>query len=137
MTTSQPHKFFVYGTLKRGECREHAWPHPPLSVHAATTFGRLFDLGHYPAMVRGDDQVVGELWCIAEEFVEATLHVLDAIEDYDPHSDNNLYERHIIECHDEAAVVHSAWTYFYVPTLPEISKSWILPDEAGNVVWRS
>lgn len=45
---------FVYGTLKRGQCRETMWPRPPVSVRPAFIRGRLYDLGPYPAIWCGD-----------------------------------------------------------------------------------
>src|SRR5438093_3247250 len=43
---------FVYGTLKRGEERARCWPRSPERVVPATTQGRLYDLGTYPALVQ-------------------------------------------------------------------------------------
>lgn len=150
-------RFFVYGTLKRNERREHAWLYPPLSIVKATTHGRLFDLGSYPAMTVGQEVVEGEVWQVAEEHLQETLRTLDAIEGYVPAGNNNLYERRVVEyailCNDNAfedaspekdahendtqkkgSNVHQAWTYFYVQALsPE---QWIRPDkESGRVSW--
>lgn len=43
---------FVYGTLQRGEVREHCWPHAPVSIEWGTIRGQLRDLGEYPAAGR-------------------------------------------------------------------------------------
>ena len=59
---SDPCYIFVYGTLKRGEVRETSWPRQPVSIEWGTLAGRLHDLGPYPALVEGEDKVLGELW---------------------------------------------------------------------------
>lgn len=89
--------FFVYGTLKRGRCRELCWPAAPLSVRDAVVRGSLLCLGAYPGLVAGDRWVRGELWEIAQEDVEATLRVLDPIENYQAGRERNLYERRSVE----------------------------------------
>lgn len=114
--------FFVYGTLKRGECREHAWPCPPESVAEATTHGQLHDLGEYPAMVPGEDLVVGELWTVPKSGLADTLRVLDSIEGYRPGNDDNLYERRIVECLNNESQTQMAYTYFYLHPLPDTDR---------------
>ncbi|MEZ6089069.1 MAG: gamma-glutamylcyclotransferase family protein [Pirellulaceae bacterium] len=86
-------EIFVYGTLKRGECRQACWPRPPLRVDNAFVRGLLYDLGPYPALVPGDDWVMGEVWTIAAADRTSTLAVLDEIEGYDPDGKYNLYDR--------------------------------------------
>ncbi len=70
---------FVYGTLKRGDCRHHHLAGSRFLGHATTETGyRLFHMGEYPAMVEdpAGGQVEGELY----EVSEATLRVLDEVE---------------------------------------------------------
>lgn len=129
--------FFVYGTLKQGECRETSWPYPPTSVTAATTQGRLYDLGPYPALVRGEDTVVGELWTVTPEHLKSTLRVLDRIEGYRPDASTNLYEREVVECRPDDGAIHHAWTYFYSQELPADGEGWLNPDSRGRVSWSS
>ena len=130
----RPCVFFVYGTLKRGECREHAWPCPPESIATGTTCGRLYDLGEYPAMTPGNDEVVGELWRITADGMSETLRVLDAIEDYRPGNDANLYERRVVECRDDRGQTLLAYTYFYLHPLSDESQ---IPPQPGetSVEW--
>lgn len=90
-------RFFVYGTLKRGQCREGCWPAAPLSVCEAAVRGSLLCLGAYPGLIPGDQWVRGELWEIAQQDVEATLRVLDQIEGYQAGRQRNLYERRSVE----------------------------------------
>ena len=84
---------FVYGTLKRGECRQDCWPHQPVRVQEAFVRGLLYDLGPYPALIAGDDWVLGEVWTIAAADRLRTLDVLDKIEGYAPDGKHNLYDR--------------------------------------------
>jgi gamma-glutamylcyclotransferase (GGCT)/AIG2-like uncharacterized protein YtfP len=73
---------FVYGTLKRGECRERCWPHAPRSVQPGFIRGQLVDLGPFPGLIAGDGWVRGEVWEIRAADLPATLETLDAIEGY-------------------------------------------------------
>ena len=70
---------FVYGTLKRGDCRHRYLAGSKFLGLATTETGyRLFHMGEYPAMVedaRGG-QIEGELF----EVSDATLRVLDEVE---------------------------------------------------------
>ncbi len=97
---------FAYGTLKRGECREQLWPHPPVAISEGFIQGKLYDLGPYPAVrVDIDDEVSeadhdggwewvqGELWSIAPEHAAATLKTLDDIEGTNQAGQRNLYDQ--------------------------------------------
>jgi gamma-glutamylcyclotransferase (GGCT)/AIG2-like uncharacterized protein YtfP len=96
MTTS-PANIFVYGTLKRGECREACWPRPPLEVIPATVRGLLYDMGPYPALAEGDGWVAGEIWRLESTDVATTLAALDQIECYGI-DDVDLYVRKVVSC---------------------------------------
>lgn len=84
---------FVYGTLKRGQCREDLWPRAPVSVAPAWTLGSLFDLGPYPALLGGNDRVLGELWSFEPSEMPAVLAVLDQIEGTNQPGQSNEYDR--------------------------------------------
>lgn len=94
---------FVYGSLKRGFLREAAWPHRPLHVQAGYIHAQLFDLGPYPAVVLSigshsqNDCVLGEVWTIAPEHLAKTLQVLDNVEGFILHRDDNEYLRKVTE----------------------------------------
>jgi gamma-glutamylcyclotransferase (GGCT)/AIG2-like uncharacterized protein YtfP len=124
---------FVYGTLKRGECRERSWLRRPLAVEAAWTLGRLYDLGPYPALVEGTDRVLGELWRFVPEDMDETLRVLDGIEGFDdqPH---DFYRREVVECTTEAGIVVSAFTYVYARPLPDGARL-LTANASGFSVW--
>lgn len=112
---------FVYGTLKRQQCRGNAWPRTPVEVRAAFTSGELYDLGAYPAMTAGEDDVSGELWTFRSEDMPATLDVLDEIEGVSA----GLYERVRVECWfaDAAQAPRiSAYTYHYRQSLGSAKK---------------
>ncbi len=124
---------FVYGTLQRGQVREHSWPRPPVSIEFATVRGALYDLGPYPALVPGDDTVGGELWHIAECDIAVTLAALDRIEGYANRKDD-LYRRVIVECRTAAGSV-PAWTYHLALAELLHSARRIAPDAQGVCDW--
>jgi gamma-glutamylcyclotransferase (GGCT)/AIG2-like uncharacterized protein YtfP len=103
---------FVYGTLKRGQCRERCWPFRPESVEPAWIEGSLFDLGPYPALREGTDRVLGEVWTIAEEHLARTLSELDEVEGYAGRKDD-LYQRVEVEYFTLDGDTGNAYTYRY------------------------
>jgi gamma-glutamylcyclotransferase (GGCT)/AIG2-like uncharacterized protein YtfP len=126
---------FVYGTLQRGQERERLWPQRPLRVEEATTVGRLYDLGPYPALVPGDDVVEGELWYVAAEDLSATLKTLDRIEEYSQGS-QNLYERRAVRCRNVAGQIREAYAYFYAREADLAGKSPLPHGANGCCRWR-
>ena len=128
----ETNRVFVYGTLKRGECRADLWPFSPKSVVLARARGALYDLGDYPAMTLGDDWIAGEVWTFEASQMERTLQVLDEIEGYFGNQ-NDLYRRLLIECHLEGDATANCFSYHYVPTLDERLR--ILPAERNVVAW--
>src|SRR5262245_21694837 len=109
---SAVHHIFVYGTLRRGQCREHCWPQRPVRIEEATIRAALSDLGPYPAIGAGDDVVRVELWEIAEDQLEETLRVLDEVEGYSQDG-NDLYVRRLVACHLRDGREVEVWTYYY------------------------
>ncbi|HUE74163.1 MAG TPA: gamma-glutamylcyclotransferase family protein [Pirellulaceae bacterium] len=128
-----PHAIFVYGTLKRGQCRERAWPRRPLGVESAWTLGRLYDLGPYPALIEGTDRVLGEVWRFAPEDMRESLRVLDGIEGFRDQSDD-LYRREVVECTTESGIVVRAYTYCYARPLPAGARL-VTANASGFLVW--
>ncbi len=130
--------FFVYGTLKRRECREHMWPRTPLVVEDAWSYGELYDAGSYPALVPGTDKVLGELWSFSPNDFEAVARVLDEIEEYRPLDPYNLYNREVIECETASGRRAVAYTYIYarLKDLPAFTR--LVPPEPNDYTqWRS
>lgn len=102
------HPLFVYGTLRRGE-RYHGWLEKArgLSFLAQVT-GSLADTGYgYPAMMKGEGKVSGEIYEIDED----TLRRVDDLEDYyGPGDSRNLYERVETVAYTDRGEM-TVWTY--------------------------
>ncbi len=110
---------FVYGTLKRGQCRESLWPVQPITIREGSTRGKLYGRDDYPAMTPGEDRVAGELWLFAPEQIERVLETLDQIEGTNQPNQPDLYHRVATEVHAAAGTsLGMAWTYHYA-TAPE------------------
>lgn len=130
--------FFVYGTLKRRECREHMWPRQPITIEDAWVYGELYDTGSYPALIPGTDKVLGELWTFASSDFEAITRVLDEIEEYRPLDPYNLYNREVVECETASGRRAMAQTYLYarLKDLPAFTR--LTPSEPHKFAeWRS
>jgi gamma-glutamylcyclotransferase (GGCT)/AIG2-like uncharacterized protein YtfP len=88
--------------------------------------GKLFDLGDYPGLRRGDARVVGELFALIEPQV---IDVLDEFEGFDPERPReSLYLRERVELILPART--QAWIYLYNH----------IPDARARVVsgdWRA
>ena len=107
---------FVYGTLKRGQCRETMWPRPPLSIRPGFVRGWLFDLGLYPAMWCGGchelendgpendpcqcDWIEGEVWTLAKEDMSITIEELDKIEETNQPQTCNQYDQILVRVYE-------------------------------------
>lgn len=84
---------FVYGTLKRGQCRQDCWPKVPRLVRGAWTLGQLVDLGPYPALLEGEDRVWGELWSFDSCDITDVHNALDRVEVTNQPGIPNEYDR--------------------------------------------
>ncbi len=71
-------RIFVYGTLRRGDCRDLGVRYAGATfISAGWISGELFNLGEYPGVrLGGTERVVGEVF----EVSEVTLLQLDAME---------------------------------------------------------
>ena len=125
---------FVYGTLQRGEVRERCWPRQPLRIEWGTIRGQLRDLGEYPALVAGEDLILGELWHIAESDMQATLATLDEIEWYGQ-DDNDLYVREVVACLSLSGDERRAYTYRYAKPDEIALRPIVLSDAEGFCRW--
>ena len=140
MAKTEVNAVFVYGTLKRGECRESCWPRAPLRVEAAATKGQLYDLGPYPALCPGAGTVAGEVWTFAPRDMPATRAALDEIEDHYGEPDD-AYTRRVVDCRLAAGgpgehKTIRAYAYFYSRATEDLSSARQLsagPD--GTVSW--
>jgi Uncharacterized conserved protein len=85
------HQLFVYGTLRRGERYHGLIEKARCLSFLAQVAGSMVDTGEgYPAMMRGEGNVCGEIYEIDED----ALKRVDDLEDYyGPGDSRNLYER--------------------------------------------
>lgn len=88
---------FVYGTLKRGQCRESAWPAGPKEIVPGWVHGELWGRDDYPALLPGGHRVRGELYRYDGESIRDVLSALDEIEGTDGNSPSDLYHRHVVD----------------------------------------
>jgi gamma-glutamylcyclotransferase (GGCT)/AIG2-like uncharacterized protein YtfP len=107
-----PEALFVYGTLKRGHCREGLLGetrHEP-----ATIRGELIDLGAYPGLRAGSTMVHGELHRPRSGQLPSLLDRLDPVEDFEGwHAvDRSMYHRAIVQA-ETTSGPQLAWTYRY------------------------
>lgn len=134
---------FVYGTLKRGQCRGDVWPFEPLGVSRVFTHGMLFDRHDYPAMISGMDYVLGEKWNFRPEQMQQVLEVLDAIEGANQPGIPDLYRRVIVTTWDlgesvsaahcvDADALGKSYTYHYARDPADDGFTRIMPDQAAQ-----
>ena len=126
---------FVYGTLMQGEVRSRFWPRRPLRIEPASTLGRLYDLGPYPALLEGTDTVLGELWHFERADVPETLAVLDRIECYGQEG-VDLYVRRVVDCRTLDGGGATAFAYFLADATRAKQGRIIGPNERGVCSWR-
>ena len=125
---------FVYGTLQRGEIRQQCWPRRPVRIEWATIRGQLHDLGEHPALLDGEDVILGELWQLAETDLEVTLATLDEIEWYGQ-DDEDLYVRQTVTCRTLAGDERLAYTYRYAKPADIARSPIVLPGLDGFCRW--
>lgn len=127
---------FVYGTLKRGQCRERCWPYRPVSVNTATIRAALYNLGPYPAIGPGDALVLGEIWELHPDHIETTLAVLDNVEGY-AGLPGDEYTRRVVTCTLLNGDEVEAFTYFYADVRQLRRYKAVPPDADGHHSWPS
>ena len=112
-------KLFIYGTLKRGFCREKFLAGQQFLGKVRTAAGyRLINLGSYPGLIEADDggRIEGELW----EVDAVCLAQLDVVEGVP-----TLYRRMPMRLED--AGQDEVLTYFYqqsIEGLPDCGTRW-------------
>ena len=104
------HRLFVYGSLKFGENNHNRiFSDYDIKITSAWTYGKLYDLGWYPALTQGNNKVYGEL--IEFDNLEI-LGRVDSLEGYRGENSNyNFYERREIQVFSDINEV-AAWAYF-------------------------
>lgn len=115
MTQQQPpiDSVFVYGTLKRGQCRETVWPVEPTEITAGWAYGTLYGRDDYPALLHGEHRVIGEIWKFDLSQMRDVLAVLDDVEGTEGNSPNDLYHRHVVDARSDRGTIVQAYAYFY------------------------
>ena len=93
-------------------------------LKVATTRGKLFDLGAFPALKEGEGQVKGELVVIDKNHQEEVLARLDLLEGHP-----DFYRRELINVKEiNSGRDHQAWSYIYNAEI--IDRSILIPH--GN-----
>ncbi|WP_146461764.1 gamma-glutamylcyclotransferase family protein [Rubripirellula tenax] len=111
---------FVYGTLKTGQCRATMWPAKPISIEPAWVRGQLFGRSDYPAMMPGEDRVLGEIWHFAGLDMPRVTEVLDQIEGTGQVGFPDLYVRVVVDVFGmDGHLIAAASAYHYAKS-PEI-----------------
>ncbi|MBP1962458.1 gamma-glutamylcyclotransferase family protein [Paenibacillus aceris] len=104
---------FVYGTLLVGESNHSVAAPYVQSVQPGAIFGRLFDVGPYPALLLTEENrdwhVVGEWLEVNEEGLQA----MDVLEGYHGPGGSNEYDRVWIR---DVSGLREGWVYIY-PTV--------------------
>lgn len=110
----EPHAFFVYGTLKRGQSNYYLIADAVRDAAIATIGGRLYDVGPFPALVDGGERVYGEVLTIDLEAFPRLLAILDDLEGYDPADpDGSMYVRRIVTATGADMRELVAYAYYY------------------------
>ncbi|MFN8174212.1 MAG: gamma-glutamylcyclotransferase family protein [Solirubrobacteraceae bacterium] len=107
--------FAAYGSLMTGEGgpREKALRSRMIPRGGCEISGQLYSRGEFPALVRGEGVVCGELFLVPEA---ATFRELDAIEHYDPENRaKSLYRRRCVSvtCDGHGGGRIDAWIYLW------------------------
>jgi gamma-glutamylaminecyclotransferase len=120
---------FVYGTLKRGDCRHEAIAEQEFLGEVETLPEyRMVNCGAYPGLIAADDgcPVQGELWRVSDE----CLRQLDDVEGVD----EGLYARRTVRLKPPAHEL-AVEAYFYLPVtahLPDCGVCWPVQGPADR-----
>ena len=97
---------FVYGTLRKQECREkimneisHYWKNTSIKA-------KMYDIGAFPAIVLVEGIVYGEIHKIKKE--PNSFHMLDLVEGFTEYGKSSLYHRILINSSQGVC-----WTYVW------------------------
>lgn len=116
---------FVYGTLCRGECNHTVVEPFVTNVREATVRGWLYDLSYgYPAVIRGQGIVNGQLLELDSGRLEEALQAMDKLEG----CEEGEYERIVIRANTRTGEAISCYIYVY----PKERRTW-LDDKAEFV----
>jgi gamma-glutamylcyclotransferase (GGCT)/AIG2-like uncharacterized protein YtfP len=126
---------FVYGTLKRGQCRARFWPVEPLSVCEAWTLGTLYDRSDYPAMTAGEHCVLGELWRFSPREMPGVLKRIDQVEGTNQPGHQDWYLRVTVATWSpDGRPLEDAFVYYYANDPVADGFALVQPKEPGSWV---
>jgi gamma-glutamylcyclotransferase (GGCT)/AIG2-like uncharacterized protein YtfP len=97
-------RIFVYGTLRKGECRNYLLEDYRFLGYAKAKGFLLYNIGAFPGMIEGGGEVVGEVYEIHESLLEK-LDLVEGVPD--------LFCRELIEVTLENGQTISAYAYIY------------------------
>lgn len=68
---------FVYGTLKKGHHNHHVMGQSELLGEVQITGFKMYSLGGYPALTRGEDTITGEVYEVTDENTLKNIYRLE------------------------------------------------------------
>ncbi|MFM9369673.1 gamma-glutamylcyclotransferase family protein [Streptomyces sp. Da 82-17] len=131
--------FFVYGTLRPGECNHDRHLHGRLAAATPALLpdAVLYAGPGYPYLVEqpGAGPVHGELLTARPESYDALLADLDRLEDYRPGDPHNDYERVARAVRLPDGATRRAWVYVAAPAVRARLRAHARPLSTGD--WRA
>lgn len=115
---------FVYGSLMRNCHNYHYLAGKTSHTQPGRISGKLFHLVDegYPALLKGDDTIHGELVWLKDFH---TIANIDQLEEYwEPKHRDNLYEREIVQVTTNNAV-ETAYVYYFAQPIERYSHIYI------------
>jgi len=100
---------FVYGTLRKQECREQIMNKISLDSKNITINAKMYDIGAFPAITLEEGIVYGEIHKIKEE--SNSFETLDCVEGFTKYDESSLYHRILINSSQGIC-----WTYVWNDT---------------------
>ena len=97
---------FVYGTLKKGQCREQSMNEISLGSKDENIKAKMYNIGKFPAITLEKEEVFGEIHRVKKE--QESLESLDQIEGFVGYDKSSLYNRILINSSQGIC-----WTYVW------------------------
>ena len=97
---------FVYGTLKKGQCREQSMNEISLGSKDENITAKMYNIGKFPAITLEKEEVLGEIHKVKKE--QESLERLDQIEGFVGYDKSSLYNRILINSSQGIC-----WTYVW------------------------
>jgi gamma-glutamylcyclotransferase (GGCT)/AIG2-like uncharacterized protein YtfP len=112
---------FVYGTLKKSQCREQSMNEISLGSKDENITAKMYNIGKFPAITLEKEEVLGEIHKVKKE--QESIESLDQIEGFVGYDKSSLYNRILINSSQGIC-----WTYVWnrdIDTYPVIkSGNW-------------